>query len=200
MPPRTTPGLAHPRSRGMFVIPFTLLTLCFAGQGHTEEPPITRNVPIDKFQDTGPIEPYDFNAPPKGIFHTIVTAANFEEELGFRRSHEIVPVDPTGVFSPDSRVFVVFKLFQHYESFQVFGICYPEKVDGLDPAKPIAQDAMYIALEDESGYLKFFAPDQGWKPGEYKVEIYIGWQINPIGFVGTMRFTVQPKAGQAPPG
>ncbi|WP_447974845.1 hypothetical protein [Nitrospira sp. Kam-Ns4a] len=172
--------------------------LCGPALGFAEEPPLTRNVPIEKFQDPGPLEPYDFNAPPKGIFHSIVTARNFEEELGFRRSHEIVPVEPTEVFSPDARVFIVFKLFQHYESFQVFGVCYPEKVDGLDPTKPIAQDTMYIALEDESGYLKFFAPDQGWKPGQYKVEIYVGWQVNPIGLVGTMRFTVKAPAGEPP--
>lgn len=188
-PPATLRGLATP------ALSLVLFALCPASHGAAEEPPLTRNVPIEKFQDLGPIEPYDFNAPPRGIFHSIVTSRNFEEELGFRRSHEIVPVDPTDEFSPDSRVFIVFKLFQHYESFQVFGICYPEQVEGLDPAKPIAQDTMYIALEDESGYLKFFAPDRGWKPGTYKVEIYLGWEVNPIGMVGTMRFTVKPKVG-----
>lgn len=190
--PRRLAALRDPATP---VLSFVLLALCPAAQGLAEEPPMTRNVPIEKYQDLGPVEPYDFNAPPRGIFHSIVTAKDFDEELGFRRSHEIVPVEPTEVFAPESRVFVVFKLFQHYESFQVFGICYPERVEGLDPAKPVAQDAMYIALEDESGYLKFFAPERGWKPGTYKVEIYLGWEINPIGMVGTMRFTVKPKVG-----
>jgi hypothetical protein len=33
---------------------------------------------------------------------------------------------------------------------------------------------MYIATEDESGYLKLFPPTGGWKPGKYRVEIHVG--------------------------
>lgn len=162
------------------------------GEGLAEEFPFTRNVPIPEFQNRQEdVRPYNFDAPPEGIFRSIQFAEGFEEEMGFRRTHEIVPVGPTEIFRPDSRaVFVVFQVHQHYESFQVFGLCFPEKVKGLNSKTLIAQDVMYLALEDESGYLKLFPPQGGWKPGKYKVEIHIGWKVNDISLVGTMRFTV----------
>jgi hypothetical protein len=162
------------------------------GEGLADEFPFTRNVPIPDFQNRQEdVRPYNFDAPPEGIFRSIKLAQGFEEEMGYRRTHEMVPVGPTEVFRPDSpAVFAVFQVHQHYESFQVFGLCFPEQVDGLDAKTVIAQDVMYLALEDESGYVKLQAPQGGWKPGKYKVEIHIGWKVNEISLVGTMRFTV----------
>lgn len=162
------------------------------GEGHADEFPFTRNVPIPEFQNRQEdVRPYNFDAPPEGIFLSIKLAQGFEEEMGFRRTHEMVPVGPTEIFRPDSpAVFAVFQVHQHYEAFQVFGVCFPEQVEGLDPKTVIAQDVMYLALEDESGYVKLHAPPGGWKPGKYKVEIHIGWKVNEISLVGTMRFAV----------
>ena len=157
------------------------------------ELPITKNSPIPDFQNrTQDVVPYDFDAPPQGLFRTITTAEGFDEELGFHRTHEIVPVKPTDRFRPDTpAVFIVFHLHQHYQGFQVFGRCFPEAVAGLDPTVVIGQDAMHIALEDDSGYLALFSPPQGaWKPGRYKVEIHVGEQINEMSLMGTMRFTI----------
>ncbi len=167
--------------------------VCFGSlnEALAERPPLTKNVPVWEFQNKAGVSGYDFDAPPKGIFHTIQFSEGFEEDIGFRRGHEMVAVNPTDQFRPDTRaVFIVFKLHQHYDPFQVTGLCYPEKVVGLDPAQPVAEDAMRIAMEDESGYLQFFAPDGGWEPGRYKVEIHLGWEINEISLIGTMRFTV----------
>ena len=175
-----------------------LAGLCLPGPpAAAQEEKLTPNSSIEDFQNRGDIVPsYNFNAPPEGLFLEILLAEGFEEELGYRRSHEIVPVAPTEVFHPTSpAVYVVFKTHQHYESYQVFGVCYPEEVDGLDPKKVLAQDAMYMALEDESGYVKLAAPPGGWKPGKYKVEIHIGWQVNEISLMGTMRFTVSLPPG-----
>ncbi len=157
-----------------------------------EELPLTRDLPIPDFQNrTEDIKPYDFDAPPEGMFRSITMAEGFEEELGFRRTHEIVPVKPTERFSPEAQaVYIVFQLHQHYQAFQVFGRCYAEEVPGLSNQTLVGQDAMYIALEDETGYLKLFPPDGRWKPGRYKVEIHAGEQVNEMSLVGTMRFTV----------
>ena len=156
------------------------------------ELPITKNSPIPDFQNrTQDMVPYDFDAPPQGLFQTITTAEGFDEELGFHRAHEIVPVKPTDRFRPDTpAVFIVFHLHQHYQGFQVFGRCFPEAVTGLDPTVVIGQDAMQIALEDDSGYLALSPPKGAWKLGRYKVEIHVGEQINEMSLMGTMRFTV----------
>ena len=168
----------------------------FGGLGLTpvlgEELPIIKNSTINEFQNRQQDgTTYDFNAPPQGLFRTITMAEGFEEELGFRRTHEIVPVKPTEEFRSDaSGIFIVFTLHQHYQAFQVFGRCFPESVPDLDPQHMIGQDAMYIALEDESGYLKLSPPQGQWKPGRYKVEIHAGEQVNEMSLIGTMRFTV----------
>ncbi len=156
------------------------------------ELPITKDAPISDFQNRQQdVIPYDFDAPPQGLFHTITTAEGFDEELGFQRTHEIVPVKPTDRFRPDTpAVFIVFHLHQHYQGFQVFGYCFPEAVAGLDPTVMIGQDAMHIALEDDSGYLTLSPPQGGWRPGRYKVEIHVGEQVNEMSLMGTMRFTI----------
>jgi hypothetical protein len=161
-----------------------------------EDLPLTRNVPVPDFQNrTESTKPYNFDAPPEGMFRHIVLAEGFDEELGFQRTHEIVPVKPTERFSAGARpIFIVFELHQHYQSFQVFGRCYPEDVVGVDGERVVAEDAMYIALEDQTGYLKLFPTDSGWKPGRYKVEIHAGEQINDMSLMGTMRFTITATA------
>ena len=156
------------------------------------ELPLTKNPPISDFQNrVQDVTPYDFDAPPQGLFRTITTAKGFDEELGFQRTHEIVPVQPTDRFRPDtSAVFIVFRLHQHYQGFKVFGRCFPESVTGLDPTVMLVQDAMHIALEDDSGYLMLSPPQDLWKPGRYKVEIHVGEQVNETSLMGTMRFTI----------
>ncbi|HET7910115.1 MAG TPA: hypothetical protein VFL19_05355 [Nitrospira sp.] len=163
-----------------------------------EDLPIVKDSSINEFQNRSEdAKPYDFDAPPQGLFRSITMAEGFEEEVGYRRTHEIVPVKPTERFSPNaSGIFIVFSLHQHYQAFQVFGRCYPESVPGLDPDTIIGQDAMYIALEDESGYLKLSSPQGMWKPGRYKVEIHAGEQVNEVSLMGTMRFTVAATDGQ----
>lgn len=168
------------------------LSLSAATLALAEDLPISPNPSITDFQiRQQDVTPYDFNAPPQGIFRSITMSEGFEEELGFRRTHEIVPVKPGDRFRPDiPAVYVVFLLHQHYQAFKVFGRCFPEDVAGLDPQTAVGEDAMYIALEDETGYLKLFPPQGGWKLGRYKVEIHAGEEVNEVSLIGTMRFTI----------
>ncbi len=171
------------------ICPLVLLSSCLVW---AEDLPLTHNVPIPDFQNrTETPTPYNFDAPPQGMFRSIVLAEAFEEELGFQRTHEIVPVKPTERFPVGTNpVFIVFELHQHYQSFQLFGRCYPEEVEGLDTHSVVAEDAMYVALEDQTGYLKLFPLQGSWKPGRYKVEIHAGEEINDMSLMGTMRFTI----------
>ena len=159
------------------VLATAIIGLVLLEEGLAEDVPLTRDVPIEEFQNRAEVPPYNFDAPPQGLIRSIQFAEGF-----------------TDIFRPDSpAVFIVFQTHQHYESYQIFGRCYPEHVEGLDPKRVIAEDVMYMALEDESGYLKLFPPSGGWRAGKYKVEIHIGWKINEISLIGTMRFTVAPS-------
>ena len=184
----------------------TLLCLCLAyaaigAVATAEDLPLTHNVPIPEYQnriyDT---QQYNFDAPPEGMFRSIVLSESFEEELGFHRTHEIVPLRPTDQFqSVTAPVFIVFQLHQHYQSFSLFGLCYPEVVAGLETDTLVSQDAVHVALEDDTGYLKLTAPPEGWKPGRYKVLIHAGEQVNDMTLMGTMRFTVAAQSSAASP-
>lgn len=159
-----------------------------------EELPLTENVPISEFQNrTEDTKAYDFDAPPQGLFRSITVAEDFDERLGFQRTHEIVPVRPTERFSStQSPIFVVFSLHQHYQGFTVFGRCFPDEATRAAPNTPTSEDAMHVALEDESGYLKLLPPKGGWEPGRYRIEIHTGEQINEMSLMGTMRFVIVP--------
>ena len=171
-----------------------VLAALIAGPTHllAGELPITKNLPIPDFQNrTEDTKPYDFDAPPQGMFRSITMAEGFEEELGFRQTHEIVPIQPTERFFADTpAIFIVFALHQHYQAFKVFGRCFPEGIPGLEPETIVSEDAMHMALEDESGYLKLLPPKEQWTPGRYKVEIHTGEQVSEMSLIGTMRFTV----------
>src|SRR5574338_1180451 len=158
-----------------------------------EDLPLTEDVPISEFQNRAEdAKPYDFDAPPQGMFRSIALAEDFEARLGFQRTHEIMPVKPTERFPPHApAIFIVFSLHQHYQGFKVFGRCTPEQVAGAVPGTIVSEDAMHIALEDDSGYLKLSPPPGGWMPGRYKVEIHVGEQVNETSLMGTMRFTVE---------
>jgi len=175
-----------------------LILTCFPSVQFTaaEELPLTENVPISEFQNhSDEAKPHDFDAPPQGMFRSIVVAEGFEEQLGWHQAHEIVPIKPTDVFPTDARaIYIVFSLHQHYQAFKVFGRCRPERVSGIDPDTIISEDAMYITLEDESGYLKLSPSKTGWKPGQYKVEIHAGEQVNEMSLMGTMRFRIVPSS------
>ena len=170
----------------------SVLFCLWSGDIQSEDLPITKNSSIPDFQiNEKDVTPYDFDAPPRGMFRSITMAEGYDEELGFRRTQEIIPIKPTEQFRPDaSGVFIVFQLHQHYQAFKVFGRCFPEAVAGLDPHTVVGEDAMYISLEDESGFLKLTPPEGGWKPGRYKVKIHAGEQVNEVSLVGTMRFTI----------
>ncbi|MDP3092312.1 MAG: hypothetical protein Q8N04_16690 [Nitrospira sp.] len=173
---------------------FIVLAALLAGPASiwADELPITKNLPIPEFQNRPEdAKPYDFDAPPQGMFRSITMAEGFEEELGFRQTHEIVPVKPTERFTADApAIFIVFALHQHYQAFKVFGRCFPEGIAGIEPDTIISEDAMHMALEDESGYLKLLPPKERWIPGRYKVEIHAGEQVSEMSLIGTMRFTV----------
>lgn len=134
---------------------------------------------------------------PRGLFQNITTAKSFEEGLEFRRGHYYYPVQPTDVFRTDAlSVFVVFRVFEHYAPYQIIGRVYPESVSGLDRNIWFDEDVVSLAPEDESGYLKLFPPKDGWLPGQYRVDIYVGYEVNPNNRMGSLRFTMQSADGK----
>lgn len=128
------------------VLSSVLGVMMVTATGWSEDLPLTRNVPIPEFQNRqADVKPYNFDAPPEGLFRAIEVAEGFEEEVGFRRQNEIVPVNPTNQFRSNAKpVFIVFQLYQHFQGFNIFGVCYPEAVPDLDPKTVVARDTILL--------------------------------------------------------
>jgi hypothetical protein len=140
-----------------------------------------------------------FDHTPGGLFESLVFAESVEEDRTIRRGHILVPVNPTDTFSPSAKaVHLVFAVHKHLAPYQIIGRLFPEQVPDADSNQWIDEDRADLALEDESGYLKFFAPDGKWKPGRYRVDVYVGYMVNTMNKMGTMRFSVNPKTAPAP--
>lgn len=199
---------------------FILFFLCFPGPGLAENAPPAPFSP-DEHQhgfsqfDTMPMAPEDraadpmdyyknpaldrsdlTDATPGGLLRQITLAESFEEDLDLRSGHRYYPIRPTEEFSADTlAIHVVFRVFKHYSSYQVIGRLFPDNVPGLSGATFTDEEIAYLAVEDESGYLKFFAPSQaGWMPGLYRIDIFVGYEANEVTRMGTLRFKVTPKA------
>ena len=152
--------------------------------------------PMDYYKNPD-LDLSDFtDATPGGLLRHITLAESFEEDLDLRRGHRYYPIRPTKEFPADAlAVHVVFRVFKHYSAYEIIGRLFPENVPGLSGNTFSDEESAYLALEDESGYLKFFPPSQaGWAPGQYRIDIFVGYEANEITRMGTLRFTVTPKA------
>jgi hypothetical protein len=161
--------------------------------------------PPDFFEDEVPTEataPYEdyssspnlpsFDHKPGGLFASLVFAESVEEDRTIRRGHILVPVNPTDTFPTSAKsVHLVFAVHKHLAPFQIIGRLFPEQVLNADANQWIDEDRADLALEDESGYLKFFAPSGTWQPGRYRVDVYVGYMVNTMNKMGTMRFSIQ---------
>ncbi|MGE0473746.1 MAG: hypothetical protein AB7P17_08940 [Nitrospirales bacterium] len=161
----------------------------------------------DFFQDDIPA-PYDSYShspepPPRdekpgGLFEALNFAESVEEEHSIRKSHILVPVRPTETFPPDTKaIYLAFSVFKHYTPYQVRGQLFPEQVPDLDAAELLDEDIADLATEDDSGYLKFFSPSGTWKPGRYRVDLYVGYIVNSVNKMGAMRFTIAPETSSS---
>ena len=152
------------------------------------------NAPQKSYSDSP--EPPPRDEKPGGLFEALNFAESVEEDQLIRKGHVLVPVRPRESFPPQTKaVHLVFKVFKHYAPYQVIGRLFPEQVEGLEASRWLDEDIAELALEDESGYLKFFPPSGGtWPPGRYRVDLYVGYIVNSANKMGAMRFTITPTA------
>ncbi len=155
--------------------------------------PTAASAPYDHYSDSPNIPSTDHK--PGGLFADMVFAESVEEDRTIRRGHILVPVNATDIFPTSAKaVHLVFTVHEHLAPFQVIGRLFPEMVPETDANQWIDEDVADLALEDESGYLKFFAPDGKWQPGRYRVDVYVGYMVNNMNKMGTMRFSIDQES------
>ena len=155
-----------------------------------DEAPTTTSAPYKDYSNSPDLPSFDHK--PEGLFDNMVFAESVEEDRAIRRGHILIPVNPTDTFPQSAKaVHLVFGVHAHLAPFQVIGRLFPEDNPNLDASQWIDEDRADLALEDESGYLKFFPPDGEWQPGRYRVDVYVGYMVSTVNKMGTMRFSIQ---------
>ena len=167
------------------------------GFGEYDTPPdfTSENVPApyDGYSQSPTVSPSDKK--PGGLFLSLDFAEGVEEDQTIRRGHIYLPVNPTNTFSPQApSVYLVFLAHKVLASYQIIGRLFLETETGVDPTQWLDEDIVHLATEDESGFLKFFPPGGTWQPGQYRVDLYLGFMANPANKMGAMRFTIDPSA------
>lgn len=107
----------------------------------------------------------------------------------------VQPVDPgASEFSPETEIF--------YIVFQVGGLDAPSQFraawyfmpDGKNPKKEHSgTDALFLEMNEKSGYLEIFRPEEGWQKGKYLLKLFFespGQELYEGNVVGTMVFTI----------
>lgn len=161
------------------------------------DPSESSPAPLPYYNDPSELKPNQepsSHRKPKGLFLDITLAREVEEDLEIRHGNLYYPVEPTDQFPVDaSSIYLVFRVFKHYQAYQVIGQVFSDNIHGLSPNTLLDEDMAYLKLEDESGYLKFFPPtEQGWNPGHYHIDIFVGYEANEISRMGRLRFQVTP--------
>lgn len=149
--------------------------------------------PYDSYSQDPDIPPSDHR--PGGLFEALNFSESVDDEDTLRKGHLLVPVNPTEAFPEDTKaVYLTFSVFKHYAPYQVIGQLFPEKVPGLNAETQLDEDIAELATEDDSGYLKFFPQAGKWKPGRYRVDLYVGYMAKSYNKMGAMRFTIVPAS------
>ncbi len=161
-----------------------------------DESPTENTAPYKEYSDSPQLPSLDHK--PGGLFESLVFAESIEEDRTIRRGHILVPVNPAEAFPASIKaVHLVFTVHDHLAPYQIIGRLFPEEVPNMDANQWIDEDRADLALEDISGYLKFFAPNGTWHPGRYRVDIYVGYMVNTMNKMGTMRFHIDSDSGPA---
>ena len=129
--------------------------------------------------------------PPKGFFVNLALAQGYKESVDSYQTERFKPVNPGTTFKSDvEAVYMVFDLLPRENPAHVIGQLFQAK-GGADE-KLLHEEAAYLTTAQESGFLVFPRPKNGWAPGEYKVKIHLGEQVTDASLIGTLRFKIVP--------
>jgi tetratricopeptide (TPR) repeat protein len=109
---------------------------------------------------------------------------------------EFMPIEPTDSFFPDDpEVIIVFTLTTsppHEIMLKTRWVA--ERAGGVTPGTVVGTDAALLTFNDKSGYVRLRRPKDGWPIGIYRVDFYLGDQINAYTHTAEARFRVVAKA------
>ncbi len=110
-------------------------------------------------------------------------------------THEFLPFDAGDTFY-DLRqdVFLVFGLaLASYDEILLSAECYQEDGEFPSQAIPVTSDQVIAGSNEQSGYFLLSAPEGGWAPGVYRVDLFVGDTVAASSQVDEVRFRIWGK-------
>lgn len=107
----------------------------------------------------------------------------------------VQPVDPgVSQFSADTEVFYLVFEVSALDAPSQYRAAWYHVPDGETPAAQLTgTDALFMEMNEKSGYLEIFKPEGGWKTGKYLLKLYFespGQELYEPNAIGTMTFTI----------
>lgn len=107
----------------------------------------------------------------------------------------VQPVDPgVSEFSADTEIFYLVFEVSALDAPSQYRAAWYHVPDGETPAVQLTgTDALFMEMNEKSGYLEIFKPEGGWKTGKYLLKLYFespGQELYEPNAIGTMTFTI----------
>jgi len=133
--------------------------------------------------------------PPTGFFTKLALAHGYLAVKDVFQTDRYKPEKPTSTFKADVEgIFLVFDLLPRENPAHIIGQLYLDKGDGRQSEKLLEAEEVYLTTSQDSGFLEFGRPADGWIPGDYKLKIHLGEKVTAASQIGTLRFKVVPAS------
>jgi hypothetical protein len=131
----------------------------------------------------------------QGWFRQMVPARGVVQDDLPTGLQEFIPVGPTDTFAPDDPdIIIVFMLTSvPYDEITLTTRWANERAGTLPPNTLIGTDTALLTLNDKSGYTRLKRPKDGWPIGVYRVDFYVGDQVDAYTHTAEVRFRVVAK-------
>jgi tetratricopeptide (TPR) repeat protein len=128
----------------------------------------------------------------QGWFRQMVPARGVVQDDLPTGLQEFIPINPTDTFLPnDPEIIIVFTLTSiPYDEITLTSRWRAERAGTLPPNTMIGTDVALLTFNDKSGYVRLKRPQGGWPIGAYRVDFYVGDQVNAYSHTAAARFRV----------
>jgi len=131
--------------------------------------------------------------PPTGFFLNLALAQGYKESKDAFQTDRYKPDRPATTFKADvESIYMVFDVLPRENPVHIQGQLYLAKGGGRAADKLLAEEGVYLQTSQDSGFIEFGRPKDGWVPGEYKIKIHLGEKITDASQMGTVRFQIVP--------
>lgn len=131
----------------------------------------------------------------QGWFRQMVPARGVTQDDLPTGLQEYLPIEPTDTFGPDyPEIIIVFTLTSvPYDEITLTTRWVTERAGTVPPNTLIGIDTALLTLNDKSGYTRLKRPKDGWPIGLYRVDFYVGDQVDAYTHTAEARFRVVAK-------